>query len=99
MIAALQPIADAALYVGAATVVIAGVWKIYRVVRRIDSALGVDRYGRTIADRLERVEYQLFPNGGQSLADRVTLIATRQAEQGAELRVIHEIVTGSRDRA
>lgn len=98
MLAALQPVADAALYVGAATVILAGVWRVYRIVRRIDATLGVDKYGRTIAERLERVEYQLFPNGGSSLADRVGRIAMTQAEQGAELRVVHEIVTGSRDR-
>lgn len=99
MIAALQPVADAALYIGAATVILGGVWRIYRIVRRIDAALGVDKYGRTVAERLERVEYQLFPNGGASLADRVTHIATVQAEQGAELRLVHDLITSSRDRS
>ena len=45
--------------------------RIYKVVHRIDAALGVDRDGRTVSDRLGRVEHQLFPNGGSSLTDKI----------------------------
>jgi hypothetical protein len=52
--------------------------------------LGVDRKGRTISERLERVEYQLFPNGGNSLVDRVNQIAYDQRAIEGELRVVKD---------
>lgn len=52
--------------------------KIYQMIRRIDEAIGVDDKGRTLSQRLEAVEHQLWPNGGGSLNDKVTRIAHRQ---------------------
>lgn len=45
--------------------------RLYKLVARIDAALGVDKEGRTVSDRLARVEHQLFPNGGSSLTDKI----------------------------
>ncbi len=64
----------------------------YRAIHRIDQTLGVDKKGRTISDRLERVEYQLFPNGGSSLADRVNQIAYDQRAMEGELRAVKDIL-------
>lgn len=52
--------------------------KAYNTVKRIDDAIGVDDKGRTLSQRLEAVEHQLWPNGGSSLNDKVTRIAHRQ---------------------
>jgi len=62
----------------------------YKAIHRIDMTLGVDKRGRTISERLERVEYQLFPNGGNSLVDRVNQIAYDQRAIEGELRVVKD---------
>lgn len=64
----------------------------YRAIHRIDMTLGVDKKGRTISERLERVEYQLFPNGGSSLADRVNQIAYDQRTIEGEMRAVKDIL-------
>lgn len=67
--------------------------RIYRAAKRIDAALGVDSQGRTLSDRMTRVEHQLFPNGGGSLPDRITTLERQQAEQRVELRVVRDLLT------
>ncbi len=64
----------------------------YKAIHRIDQMLGVDRQGRTISDRLGRVEYQLFPNGGTSLADRVNQIAFDQRAIEGEMKAVKDII-------
>ena len=53
-------------------VIFGGIISIYKIARRIDEALAVDDLGRTVSDRMSRVEYQLYRNGGSSLADEVS---------------------------
>lgn len=72
----------------------------YITVRRFENLLGKDDKGRTIVDRLERVEHQLYPNGGSSLTDKVDYIRRDQnkmknqiSEMSGELKVIKDIVT------
>ncbi len=72
----------------------------YAVARRFEKLLGKDRQGRTIVDRLERVENQLYPNGGSSIVDKVDYIRRDQnkmkqqiSEVSGELKVIKDIVT------
>lgn len=67
---------------------------IYRVARRIGDALGVDEKGRTISDRLERVEHQLWENGGSSLADRVNNIEKHVVKVSTEIEFIKDITMG-----
>ena len=50
----------------------------YHTVKNIETAIGKDKQGRTISERLERVEHQLFPNGGSSLVDKMNRIETDQ---------------------
>lgn len=71
----------------------------YATARKFERILGKDEKGRTIADRLDRVEHQLFPNGGSSLADKVNCLSEDQAEikqdlkaNSAELKLVHEIL-------
>lgn len=53
---------------------------VYKFAKRLESAIGTDGEGRSLSERLVRVEHQVFPNGGGSLSDQVesvhrTLIA------------------------
>ena len=71
----------------------------YVTVRKFEKILGKDSKGRTIADRLDRVEHQLFPNGGSSLADKVNCLSDDQAEikadikaANAELKLVHDVL-------
>jgi hypothetical protein len=73
---------------------------VYTIVRRFEKLLGKDREGRSIIDRLERVEHQLYPNGGSSMSDKVDYIRRDQnkmkqdiSQISGELKVIKDIVT------
>jgi hypothetical protein len=73
--------------------VIAGsLFAIYRVARRIGDTIGVDKNGRTISDRLDRVEHQLWENGGSSLADRVNTIEAHSIKTTTELTLIKDFL-------
>jgi len=63
----------------------------YKGIQRIEIVLGVDKDGRTIADRLDSVEHQLFPNGGSSLSDKIVRIEFVQREMKTELDEIKTI--------
>lgn len=71
----------------------------YGIARRFERILGKDEKGRTIADRLDRVEHQIFPNGGSSLADTVNCLRDNQGEiksdvkqVTAEVKIIHDVL-------
>ena len=72
----------------------------YAVARRFEKLLGKDRQGRSVVDRLERMEHQMYPNGGSSLADKLDYVRRDQnnmkqsiSEISGELKVIKDIVT------
>jgi hypothetical protein len=69
-----------------------GISKIYKFVNRLAEAVGADKKGRTVVERLERVEHQLWENGGSSLADRVNVLALESKENIAETRFIKKIL-------
>lgn len=70
----------------------------YKAIHRIDEMLGVDRKGRTLSDRIERLENQLFPNGGRSLDDRVSQIAFDQKAIEGEMRAIRQMLDSKVDK-
>lgn len=76
--------------------------KVYKIAYRIDQALGVDKQGRTISDRLDRVEHQLFPNGGSSLTDKINRIEKEQTVLFAQMETLRtmllDIVGGKNER-
>jgi hypothetical protein len=84
-----------AAVITAVGVIIGALIAIYRVARRIGDAIGVDSKGRTLAERLDRVEHQLWENGGSSLADRVNNIDKSVTSLSAELKLITTLVTAS----
>lgn len=69
-------------------------YSVYKIAKRIDASIGVDQEGRTLSDRMEKVEYQLWPNGGQSLADRVNSIDKTNNKMMVEVKIIKELVLG-----
>jgi hypothetical protein len=73
-------------------VIIGCLFSIYKVAKRIDQAIGLDRNGKTISERLDRVEHQLWENGGSSLADRVNTIEEHAVKTSAELALIKEFL-------
>lgn len=75
-------------------VLIGGVVAVYRIAKRIDQALGVDQHGRTLSDRMERVEHQLWENGGSSLADRVNNIEKHVVKVSTEIEFIKDLTMG-----
>lgn len=72
--------------------IVGALFAVYRVARRLDDAVGKDAAGRTLSDRLERVEHQLWENGGSSLADRVNRIEATAAQTHTETVLIKEIL-------
>jgi len=86
-----QAISIAAL-VAAITAIAIFTYRVYKIARRIDDTLGVDKEGRTISDRLQRVEHQLFPNGGASLSDKITRVESEQRLMKGKLDTVETIV-------
>jgi hypothetical protein len=72
-------------------------YSVYKIAKRIDAAIGVDEQGRTLSDRMDKVEYQLWPNGGQSMADRVNAIDKTNNQMMTEVQIIKELVLGMID--
>lgn len=86
-----QAVSIAAL-VAAVTAIAIFTYRVYKIARRIDDTLGVDKEGRTISDRLQRVEHQLFPNGGASLSDKITRVESEQRLMKGKLDTVETIV-------
>jgi hypothetical protein len=80
--------------IAAFTVLIGAVFAIYKIAKRIDAALGVDSQGRTLSDRMDRVEHQLWENGGSSLADRVNNIEKHVIKVSTEIEFIKDLTMG-----
>jgi hypothetical protein len=76
----------------ALAVIFGAVVAVYRIARRMDENLGVDEDGRTLSERLNRVEHQLWENGGDSLADRVNDLTICAKETSAEVKIIKEVL-------
>jgi hypothetical protein len=74
-------------------------YSIYRVARRLDSAIGVDSKGRTISERLDRVEHQLWRNGGDSLADHVEEVRMQAKQTTAEIGIMKDLLLRMIDRS
>jgi hypothetical protein len=77
-------------------VIIAALVSIYRFVKRISESIGIDRHGRTLSERLDRVEHQLWENGGSSLADRVNVINENSLKTSAEVEIIKDLLINSK---
>ncbi len=77
-----------AAVITAVGVIVGGIVAIYRIAQTISKSIGLDSNGKTISERLERVEHQLWENGGSSLADRVNSIEAHAIKTTTELEII-----------
>ena len=87
------------MQIGAVVAIIAGVtfllgiiYKIYKVIHRVESAIGVDEQGRTMSDRMDRVEYQLWENGGNSMKDQMNSNTQLAKETAVEVKFIKDVL-------
>ena len=80
------------MFLGGTLTIIAVLIAVYKIAKRVEEAIGVDSKGRTISDRLDRVEYQLWENGGSSLADRVNRIQAHSIETSTEVKFIKDLI-------
>lgn len=75
-------------------VIFAALYASYKLAKKIDAAIGTDEHGRTISDRLQKVEHQLWENGGSSLADRVNNIEGHVIKVSTEIALIKDLTLG-----
>lgn len=90
----LEVIFTVAAVITALGVIVGAVVAISRVGNKIADVLGVDHSGRSISDRLSRVEHQLWENGGSSLADRVNNIEQHVIKTSTEIDLIKDLALG-----
>lgn len=67
-------------------------FSIYKIAKRVDQAIGVDGEGKTLSDRMSKVEHQLWENGGSSLKDQVNDVQKCQTEINAKMGVIEGLL-------
>jgi len=87
-----DPIMTLAAIIGGLAVIFGGLLSIYRIARRVDDTIGKDDNGKTLSDRMSKVEYQLWENGGESLADRVNRIERHSEHTATEVSLIKDIL-------
>lgn len=87
-----DPIMSLAAIIGGIAVIFGGLVSIYRIARRVDDAIGKDENGKTLSERMSKVEYQLWENGGASLADRVNRVESYSSHTATEVSLIKEIL-------
>jgi hypothetical protein len=80
------------LVIGTITAVGAFMFSIYKIAKRVDQAIGVDAQGKTLSERMSRVEHQLWENGGSSLKDQVNDVQRCQTEMNAKMGVIEGLL-------
>jgi hypothetical protein len=92
-----SPIDEWIIALGAVLVAVAVTFKFgvaaYRAIARIEATLGTDEKGRTVIERLDTVEKQVFPNGGSSLADKVKIINDRQVQLEAKVGTVESLLS------
>lgn len=88
----IELILTTAAVITAIGIIVGGIVAIYRLARRISDSIGLDKDGRTLSERLSRVEHQLWENGGSSLADRVNIIEGHTIKTAAEINIIKELL-------
>lgn len=80
------------MFFGGAVTITGALYAIYKIAKRLEDAIGTDSKGRTLSERLDRVEHQLWENGGSSLADRVNTIEMHSIKTSTELEFIKELI-------
>lgn len=68
------------------------VLKMYKVARRVEESIGTDQNGRTVSERMSRVEYQLWENDGGSLKDQVNEIEKSGKIMASEVQFMKDLL-------
>ena len=102
-----EPILVTSAVIAAITGIVGLLWKITKLLRRGEQLLATDSDGKTSIDRiserltghdtaLSRIDYQLHPNGGGSLSDKVNKVEKEivgvKAQQDIMLGLLKQIV-------
>jgi len=93
MFSEMSPLSELLFFVGAVSTLCTFAIVIYKIAKRIDAAIGVDGEGRSLSERMEKVEYQLWPNSGKSLMDRVNRLEETSNKVSAEIAIVKNLVT------
>jgi hypothetical protein len=88
----LNSLSAISLVLGTISVVGSFAYLIYKIARRIEQAVGVDGKGRTLSERVGRIEYQLWENGGESLKDQVNAMEVLARQTSIEVSFIKDII-------
>jgi hypothetical protein len=88
----LNSLSAISLVLGTISVVGSFAYLIYKIARRIEQAVGVDGEGRTLSERVGRIEYQLWENGGESLKDQVNAMEVLARQTSIEVSFIKDII-------
>ena len=78
--------------IGGGLFLLAFIYKIYKIINRVESAIGVDEQGRTMSDRMDRVEYQLWENGGNSMKDQMNDHGALAKQTAVEVKFIKDVL-------
>lgn len=90
--AIMRHINDFAILLGSITAITVFGVSIYKVAKRIENSIGKDENGRTLSERMDKVEYQIWPNGGKSLADRMKRVEDTGLESQSKLHIIEDLL-------
>lgn len=88
-------LSSVAMIIGLAAGLGSLLYSVYKIAKRVEMAVGVDSAGKTLAERMDRVEHQLWENGGDSLKDQVNSIEMLARETSVEVRFIRDIVVAN----
>jgi hypothetical protein len=78
--------------IGGGLFLLAFIYKIYKVINRVETAIGVDERGRTMSERMDRVEYQLWENGGNSMKDQMNAQGSLAKQTAVEVKFIKDVL-------
>jgi hypothetical protein len=78
--------------IGGVSLLLGFLYSMYKIAKRVEMAIGVDEEGRTLSERMHKVEHQLWPNGGSSLADQVSKIEISNERIASEVGIMKDLV-------
>lgn len=81
-----------AAVIGSISGICAFAYAMYKIAKRIEGAIGVDDEGRTISERMSKVEYQLWENGGSSMKDQMNETTELAKKTAVEVGFIKQVM-------
>lgn len=81
-----------AAVIGSITAIGGFAYAMYKIAKRIESAIGVDEEGKTLSERMTKVEYQLWENGGSSMKDQMNETTELAKKTAVEVGFIKQVM-------